>query len=75
MAEALTGRFVFRVAGAPRTYRRWEDVPLVFEALVAFEPNIPPPPHTHEQHAEIEKWEARLRWLLEGANASRNPDR
>lgn len=75
MAEALTGRFVFRVAGVPRTYRCWLDIPMAFEELIAFEPDIPPPPHTPEQHAEIERWEARLRWLLEGADASRHPDR
>ena len=75
MAATLIGRFVFRVAGVPRTCRRWEDVPLVFEEVIAFQPDIPPPPHTPEQHAEIERWEARLRWLLEGADASCNPDR
>jgi hypothetical protein len=72
---ALTGRFVFRVAGVPRTCRHWEDVPLAFEDVIAFQPDIPPPPHTPEQHAEIQRWEARLRWLLEGADASRNPNR
>lgn len=75
MAAPLTGRFVFRVNGAPRTYYHWHDVPLVFEEVVAFKPNIPMPPHTLEQHVEIGAWEARLRWLLQGADASRNPDR
>ena len=74
MAAPLTGRFVFRVAGVVRTYRHWDDVPLAFEEVIAFQPDIPPPPHTAEQHAAIERWEARLRWLLEGADASRDPD-
>jgi hypothetical protein len=75
MAAPLTGRFVFRVAGVARTYRRWKDVPLAFEEVIAFQPDIPLPPHTPEQHAEIERWQARLRWLLEGAYASRTRDR
>ncbi|MEN9542124.1 MAG: hypothetical protein RLZZ459_2215 [Cyanobacteriota bacterium] len=75
MAEALTGRFVFRVAGVLRTYRDWRHCPVVFDELIAFEPDIPPPPHTPEQHAEIEAWDARLHQLLRSQHASRNAGR
>lgn len=75
MAEALTGRFVFRVAGVLRTYRDWRICPEVFDELVAFEPDVPPPPHTPEQHAEIEAWDVRLQELLRRHHARRNPSR
>lgn len=73
MAEAVSGRFTFRVAGVLRTYRDWRMCPQAFEELVHFEPDIPPPPHTPEQHAEIELWDARLQELLRSHNASRDP--
>jgi hypothetical protein len=72
MAEALSGRFVFKVAGVLRTYRDWRICPAVFDELIAFEPDIPQPPHTPEQHAEIEAWEARLQQLLRSQHASSN---
>ena len=75
MAERLTGSFVFRVAGVLRTYRDWRLCPAAFDDLIAFEPDISPPPHTPEQHAEIERWEARLQQLLRSQHASRDPDR
>ncbi|MGB1197167.1 MAG: hypothetical protein ACPG3W_10855 [Synechococcus sp.] len=75
MAAPLTGRFVFRVAGVARTYRHWDEVPIAFEEVIAFQPDIPLPPHTPEQHAEIEAWDARLQELLRKHHASRNPDR
>lgn len=72
MAEALSGRFVFRVAGVLRTYRDWRECPAAFDELIAFEPDISPPPHTPEQHAVIEAWEARLQQLLRSRHASSN---
>lgn len=75
MAASLTGRFVFRVAGVLRTYRDWRVCPAVFDELVAFEPDIPPPPHTPEQHAAIEAWAARLQALIRSQHASRDPNR
>lgn len=78
MAEAVSyrqGRFDLIVGGVLRTYQRWEDLPLAFDQLVRFEPDIPPPPHTPEQHAEIALWENRLQELLRGNHASRDPRR
>lgn len=75
MAATLSGRFMFRIAGALRTYRDWRDCPFLFDELVAFEPDVPPPPHTPEQHAEIEDWEARLQLLIKRHHASCHTDR
>lgn len=76
MAEELTsGRFVFRVAGVIRAYGDWRLCPAVFDELIAFEPDIPPPPHTPEQHEQIAVWEGRLHQMLKRNHASRNPNR
>lgn len=74
MAEELTGRFVVLVDNQPRTYHRWEDIPQVIEEVVVFEPSIPSPPHTSQQHAEIELWGERLLSLLR-RHASRDQSR
>jgi hypothetical protein len=44
---------------------KWEDVPSKFDHVIKFVPHIPEAPHTEEQHAEIEKWPARLEQLME----------
>jgi hypothetical protein len=72
MAEDLnSGRFVFRVGGVIRAYGDWRLCPAVFDELITFAPDIPPPPHTPEQHDEIAVWENRLAELLRRNNASR----
>ncbi len=69
------GRFDLIVGGVLRSYQRWEDIPLAFDHVVWFEPEIPPPPHTPEQHAEIEAWSARLQELMERERARSDSDR
>lgn len=39
-----------------KTYEKYEDIPKEFDNLIAFIPEIPPGPHTDEQHEEIESW-------------------
>ena len=46
-------------------YECYEDIPKDFQHLIKFLPHIPPPPHTDEQHEEIESWGAKLKRLLE----------
>jgi len=69
------GRFDLIVDGVLRSYQRWEDLPAAFDHVVRFEPEIPPPPHTPEQHAEIALWPARLQELMEIERARSNQDR
>jgi hypothetical protein len=78
VAEAMTyrqGRFDLIVGGVLRSYQRWEDLPVVFDHVVRFEPAIPPAPHTEEQHAEATLWNARLQQLMEIERARSNQDR
>lgn len=75
MAEGLTGRFIVLVDGQLQTYQRWEDLPLVIDEVVAFQPHYPQPPHTHEQHQALSRWDGRLRELMRRRRAASNPGR
>ena len=61
--------------GQVAEFDRWEDLPERFDHLVRFLPQIPPPPHTPEQHADAEAWVGRLRAAMERENASGDKDR
>ena len=46
-------------------YTRYEDIPEEFDNVLEFLPEIPPGPHTHEQHVEIDSWPDKFLKLLE----------
>lgn len=69
------GCFDLIVQGVLRTYRRWEDIPAVFDHVIQFKPDIPPAPHTAEEHAQVEVWNARLQQLMEKERARSNQNR
>lgn len=46
------------------TYDKYEDIPEFFDHVIKFLPEIPPGPHTHEQHEEIDSWNDRLKELM-----------
>lgn len=69
------GRFDLIVGGVLRSFQRWEDLPEVFDHVVRFEPDIPPAPHTEEQHEVAAMWNARLQELMEKERARSNQDR
>ncbi len=69
------GRFDLIVDGVLRSYQRWEDLPAVFDHVVRFEPDIPPAPHSEEQHEEAALWNARLQQLMEIERACSNENR
>ena len=61
------------VNGELNTYTEYEDIPETFDHVIEFSPEVPPPPHTEEQHDEIDKWNFRLQSLMERErNASNN---
>lgn len=71
----MKGEFEFIVDGKLVTYKDYRDIPNVFDNVIKFLPEIPPPPHSEEQHEEIELWNKRLQDLIEKErrkNASRN---
>jgi hypothetical protein len=65
-------KFVIMVNGELNTYTEYEDIPETFDHVIEFSPEVPPPPHTEEQHDEIDKWNFRLQALMEKERASSN---
>ena len=61
--------FQFIVNGELVTYDSWENIPEEFEHVIKFIPDIPPEPHTEDEHAEIEIWNTRLQQLMEKERA------
>lgn len=66
--------FVFRQKGKLVRFSSWNEVPedFDFDNVIKFLPDIPPEPHTEEQHAEIEKWNNLLQTLMEKERARSN---
>ena len=64
--------FQFIVNGELVTYDSWENIPEEFEHVIKFIPDIPPEPHTEDEHAEMEIWNTRLQQLLEKERARSN---
>ena len=50
--------------GSLETYPEIEAIPGDFDHVIEFRPEIPPGPHTEEQHREIEQWNDRLQELM-----------
>ena len=61
--------FQFIVNGKLNKYTRLEDIPEEFEHVIKFVFDIPPEPHTEEEHAEIALWNDRLQDLMEKERA------
>lgn len=57
-------RFVVMRNGELETYTEFEAIPRDFEHVIEFQPEIPPGPHTDQQHEEIEQWNDRLQQLM-----------
>jgi hypothetical protein len=57
-------RFVVMRNGELETYTEFEAIPRDFEHVIEFAPEIPPGPHTDQQHEEIEQWNDRLQELM-----------
>jgi len=73
----MAHEFVIMRNGVLETYTNYEDIPKDFEHVIKFLVDIPPGPHTEEQHEEIETWNGKLQALMEieRQNASRNKNR
>lgn len=60
----MKSEFTVMINGELVTYERWEDIPAEIDHVIKFNPWMPPPPHTAEQHDEIHSWPHRLQELL-----------
>ncbi len=57
--------FIVLVDGCLLTFNKFEDIPEKIDNIIKFLPEIPLPPHTDEQHEEIEEWQNKFKKLLE----------
>ena len=64
--------FQFIINGELITFDNYEDIPDEFDHVIKFIPDIPPEPHTEDEHAEIEIWNTRLQQLMEKERARSN---
>ena len=64
--------FQFIVNGKLVTYNKYEDIPETFEHVIKFLQDIPPEPHTEEEHEEIQEWNNKFQELMEKERASSN---
>ena len=53
-----------------KVYDRYEDIPDDLDHVIEFLPEIPPGPHTAQQHEEIEAWPDLFSKLMEKAYAT-----
>ena len=68
----MAHEFVIKRNGVLETYTQYEDIPNEFDHIIKFLPEIPPEPHTEEQHEEIESWNEKLQALMEIERARSN---
>ena len=66
--EELTGTFVVRRNDELIEVDRCGDLPDDFDHLIKFEPTIPKPPHSINDHEEMSKWTGYLQKLVEKEN-------
>ena len=64
--------FQFIVNGELKTYTKYEDIPEEWDHMIKFVFDIPPEPHTEEEHEEIEEWNNRFKKLMDKERASSN---
>jgi hypothetical protein len=60
----MNHEFKVLIGNELHTYNNYDDIPIEFDNLISFKPDIPDGPHTQEQHDEIEIWNERLQELL-----------
>ena len=56
--------FVIKDKGKLVTYTDFDAIPNEFDHIIKFVPSVPEPPHSDEQHEEIEQWNDRLQELV-----------
>jgi len=63
------------VNGELHTYDQYELIPDQFDHVIEFQPEIPPGPHTEQQHQEIDSWVPKFNRLMEIEYASSSKTR
>ena len=62
--ESLEGEFIIRDNDQIIRHTKARDLPASFDHLIKFEPRIPEPPHTVNDHVEMSKYAEYLQELM-----------
>ena len=68
----MKGEFIIKQGSALVTYDDYDDIPTKFDHVISFEPDAPEPPHSEEDHKEMETYNTKLQELMRRENASSN---
>lgn len=60
----MSHRFTVYCNNKILTVDQFDLIPNEFDFLIEFLPEIPPEPHSHEQHQEIDQWAIRFQELM-----------
>ena len=60
----MAHEFVILNNGKQITYTNFDAIPASFDHVIKFVPEVPEPPHTDEQHEEMEQWPNKLKELM-----------
>jgi hypothetical protein len=66
----MPSKFVIMKSGELHTYTEYDEIPTEFEHVIEFSPEIPPPPHSDEEHEILEQWHHKFLKLMEIEYAS-----
>lgn len=62
---SMSNEFVVLRRGEFETYTNYDDIPLDFDHVIKFLPEVPLGPHSDDEHIMLEQWNAKLQRLLE----------
>ena len=68
----MKGEFIIKQGSALVTYDDYDDIPMEFNNIISFKPDAPEPPHSEEDHKEMETYNTKLQELMRRENASSN---
>lgn len=74
----MTSKFVVKRNGVLEEYSDFNKIPWDFDHLICFKPELPPLPHTEEEHKLLNEWNNKLQALIKIErfnHASRNKNR
>lgn len=60
----MAHEFVIMRNGILETYTDYDKIPTDFQHVIKFNPEMPPGPHTEEEHDEMGTWNDKLQRLM-----------
>lgn len=61
----MAHEFLIMVDGVIKKYTNFSQIPEIIDHVIKFSPEYPGPPHTDQQHLELESWTQRLQELVQ----------